>query len=738
MAKKKKTEEKSLPAVSAPVTDQPITETIETNYMPYAMSVIVSRAIPEIDGFKPSHRKLLYTMYKMGLLNGQRTKSANVVGQTMKLNPHGDAAIYDTMVRLTRGNASLLHPLVDSKGSFGKQYSSSMVCAASRYTEVRLDKFAAELFTGIDRDAVDMIDNYDGTMKEPVLLPTVFPNILVTPNFGIAVGMASKICSFNLAEVCDATIAILRNPKVSVDKILEIMPAPDFPGGGYIIYDHDTMKSIYETGAGPVRIRSKYRYDPSANCIDVLEIPYSTSIEAIIDQLTKMIKDNRLKEVTDVRDEIDKEGFKLTLDLRRGTDPDALMLRLFKETKLEDPFPCNFNVLIDSVPRQLGVMDILAEWIRFRSGCLRRELTFDLQKKKDKLHLLLGLGKILLDIDKAIRIIRGTEKEADVVPNLCAGFRIDKIQAEYICEIRLRNLNREYIINRVAEIDALRAEIAEIEATLADELKLKKLIASQLQEIKKKYAQPRRSEIIDAAAIQVYKKEEHIENYPAHYFLTEHGYFKKITDKSLRGNDEHALKDGDRIICGFDGENITELAFFTDRGRIYRARGLDFDTCKASELGEFVPVKLKFEEGERPLYCRPGSDWDDTSRMVYIFENGKGVKIPMSAYQVSGPRKKTNGAFSTASPVAGIFEEKAKPFDILIVTSGGRAAVISTSLIPEKVTRTSQGVALVTLKKDVRVSGAYSDFADMTESTKGLKKIKIPAATVPFDGPNKK
>ena len=728
-SRNRKNEEKALPAAYAPVTVQPITETIETNYMPYAMSVIVSRAIPEIDGFKPSHRKLLYTMFKMGLLTGQRTKSANVVGQTMKLNPHGDAAIYDTMVRLTRGNASLLHPLIDSKGSFGKQYSSGMVCAASRYTEVKLDKFAGELFTGIDKNAVDMVDNYDGTMKEPVLLPTVFPNILVTPNFGIAVGMASKICSFNLAEVCDATVALLRNPKLTADKLLDIMPAPDFPGGGYIIYDREAMRQVYETGAGPVRIRSKYRYDHKANCIDILEIPYSTTIEAIIDQLTKMIKENRLREVTDVRDEIDKDGFKLTLDLRRGTDPDALMLRLFKETKLEDPFPCNFNVLIDSVPKQLGVAEILGEWIRFRSGCLRREFAFDLERKKEKLHLLLGLGKILLDIDKAVRIIRGTEKEADVVPNLCAGFKIDKIQAEFICEIRLRNLNREYIINRVNEIESLRKEIADIEAILADELKLKKVIASQLGEIKKKYAQPRRSEIVDASEIEVYKKEEHVENFPAHYFLTAHGYFKKITEKSLRGNDVHTLKDGDAIISEFDAENITELFFFTDRGRVYRSRGDDFPTCKASELGEFVPVLLKFEEGEKPVYVKVGSDWPEDGRMIFLFANGKGVRIPMQSFVTSSPRKKLSGAFSTASPLVGIFEEGKKPFDIMFITSNDRAAVISSALIPEKSTRTSQGQTLISLKKGTEIRCALSDFSDRFESTKGYKKLKIPAST---------
>lgn len=733
MARQKKTEKQEAVLPPAPVTDQPITETIETNYMPYVMSVIVSRAIPEIDGFKPSHRKLLYTMYKMGLLTGQRTKSANVVGQTMKLNPHGDMAIYDTLVRLTRGNASLLHPFIDSKGSFGKQYSSGMVRAASRYTEVKLDKFASELFTGIDKDAVDMVDNYDGTMKEPSLLPTTFPNILVTPNLGIAVGLASKTASFNLAEVCDATIAMLRNPKIGVDKILELMPAPDFPGGGYIIRDPEAMRQLYETGNGPVTVRSKYVYDKKQNCIDILEIPYSTTIEAIMAQLTKMMKANQLKDVTDFRDEIDKEGFKLTLDLRRGVDPDKLMIRLFKETPLEDSFPCNYTVLIDSVPRTLGIPDVIREWISFRSTCLRRELSFELGKMKDKLHLLMGLAQILLDIDKAIKIIRETRLESEVVPNLCAGFRIDRIQAEFICEIRLRNLNREYILNRINEIDDLQKKIAETEEILGDDLRLRKLIASQLAEIKKKYAQPRRSEIIDVSEIEVYRKEDHIENYPAHYFLTAEGYFKKITDKSLRGNDEQALKENDRITASFDAENVTDFAFFTDKGRIFRCRGLDFDTCKASELGEFVPAKLGFDPDEKPVYCKIGPDWPENVNMVFLFANGKGVKIPLSAYEVKGNRRKLTGCFSTVSPVVGVYEEK-KPFDVLFITDNGRAAVVSTSLIPVKTTKTAQGVQIIALKRGALIKETTDDPGSAFESSKGYKKIKIPASTVPLPG----
>ncbi len=728
MPKKKKDESREMPAVSAPIKDQPITETIETNYMPYAMSVIVSRAIPEIDGFKPSHRKLLYTMYRMGLLSGQRTKSANVVGQTMKLNPHGDQAIYETLVRLTRGNATLLHPFIDSKGSFGKQYSSSMMYAASRYTEVKLDKFAQELFSGIDKDAVELIDNYDGTMKEPVLLPTTFPNILVTPNMGIAVGIASRTCSFNLSEVCDATVAILRNPKTDTDKIMEFMPAPDFPGGGLILWDKESMKNIYESGTGSVKVRAKYSYDSKQNCIDILEIPNSTTIEAIMTQLTKMVKENRLKDVTDFRDEIDKDGFKLTLDLRRGTDPDALMLKLYKETPLEDSFPCNYTILIDSAPRQMGIPDILREWIKFRSECLRRELTFELGKKKDKLHLLMGLAEILLDIDKAIAIIRNTQKEADVIPNLCTGFKIDALQAEYICEIKLRYLNREYLLNRLDEMEQLQKDIADIEETLRDELKLRRLMSSQLTEIKKKYGQPRRSEIISAAEAGQYVKSEDVENYPAHYFLSAGGYFKKITDKSLRGNDEQTFKENDYLLQSFDAENVSDLAFFTNQGKIYRCRGLDFDTSKASELGEYVPAKFGFDDGEKPVFCYVGSEWTDKNNMVFVFENGKGVKIPLSAYEIKGNRRKLTGAYSTASPLVGIFLEGKQPFDILMLTDNDRAAVISTSLIPVKTTRTAQGVTLVSLKK-CKLKNVIKDFGEQFESTKGYKKIKIPAAT---------
>ena len=731
MAKKKKITDEKIPGAepAAPVTPQLITETIEENYMPYVMSVIVSRAIPEIDGFKPAHRKLLYTMYKMGLMTGPRTKSANVVGQTMRLNPHGDMAIYETLVRLTRGNAALLHPFIDSKGAFGKQYSTEMKFSAPRYTEVKLDKFTSEIFSGIDKNAVDLVDNYDGTMKEPVLLPTTFPNILVTPNMGIAVGMASNICSFNLAEICDGTIALLRNPKLDTEKLLDIIKAPDFPGGGQIIYNRDSMREVFETGSGSVRIRSKYKYDPKANCIDILEIPYSTTIEQIIKRLTELYKDNKLKEVTDFRDEIGLSGFKLTLDIRRGTDPDQLMAKLFKSSPLEDSFKCNFNVLIDSVPRQMGVREILNEWIKFRTECFSREIRFELDRMREKLHLLMGLGRILLDIDKAIRIIRGTEKEADVIPNLCKGFSIDEAQAEFIADIKLRYLNREYILNRIKDIDELQKKIAEHEATLADELKLKKLIAAQLTEIKKKYGQPRRSEIIHEHEITVVAPENDVENFPAHFFLTSEGYFKKITALSLRGNDEHKLKDGDKIICEAEADNLTDLFFFTDKAQLYRAKASDFDICKASAMGEFLPAKLGFDQGEKPIYMKVGAEWSEKKNFVFVFENGKGVKVPQSVYLTKGNRRKLTGAFSPSSPIKGFFEED-KPFDILIVTSNDRAAVLSSSLIPLKTTRTSIGSQLVTLRSDATVSTVMRDFTDKFENTQGYKKIKIPATPV--------
>lgn len=729
MAKKTKATKETQEIEYAPIQPQIITETIEKNYMPYVMSVIISRAIPEIDGLKPSHRKLLYTMYKMGLLTGPRTKSANVVGATMKLNPHGDMAIYETMVRLTRGNESLLHPFVDSKGSFGKQYSSDMRFAASRYTEVKLGTFCNELFRGIDKDAVDLIDNYDGTMKEPVLLPTTFPNVLVTPNTGIAVGMASSICSFNLSEICDGTIALLKNPKLSVDRMLDIVKAPDFPGGGAILYNRDDMRQLYETGSGSVRIRSRYNYDKSANCIDIIQIPYSTTIEVILKRISDLVKEGKLKEITDFRDEIDLSGFKLTLDLRRGVDPEKLMNKLFRLTPLEDSFKCNFNILIDSTPRQMGVIEILSEWIRFRMGCLRRELTFDLKKKQDKLHLLLGLGKILLDIDKAIRIIRQTEKEEDVVPNLMKGFSIDQIQAEYIAEIKLRNLNKQYIINRISEIENLQAEIAHIEEILGDDLKVKALISSQLTEIKKKYGQPRRSQLIHINDLPAEEEEEEIENYNVRLYLTREGYFKKITLQSLRGNDEQKLKDGDELIFTQDTDNLSDLIFVTDKCQIYRAKTADFDCVKASAMGDYIPAKLNMDEGEKPVFMRIQKGYPAGENFVFIFENGKGVRVPVSAYETKGNRRKLVNAYSSASPIAGVFyEEEKHPFEVMLVSDADRAIILKTSLIPVKTTRTSGGVTLMTMKKGQKLVRCLKDFEETYENAKGYRKLKIPAS----------
>ena len=730
MARKQKKEKKEI--VYAPVVYQPITETIEKNYMPYVMSVIVSRAIPEIDGLKPSHRKLLYTMYEMGLLKGGFTKSAKIVGDTMKLNPHGDASIYETMVRLTRGNETLLHPLIDSKGSFGKQYSSNTVASAARYTEARLAPICQELFAGIEKNAVDMVDNYDATMKEPVLLPTTFPNILVMPNMGIAVGMASNICSFNLAEVCDGAIAMLRKPRLPLDKLMELIKAPDFPGGGAILYDEEEMKRIYTTGVGSVRMRARYVFDKENSCIEVIQIPYSTTIEAIIAKLTVLYKEGKIKEITDFRDEIDLNGFKLTLDVRRGTDPDKLMAKLFKLTPLEDSFRCNFNILIDSTPRTMGVQEILREWITFRLQCVRRELKFDLKKKKDKLHLLLGLGKILLDIDKAIRIIRKTEKESQVVPNLMKGFDIDEIQANFIAEIKLRYLNREYILNRLAEIDDLQKEIADMEETLKDELKQKALIIQQLTEVKKKYGQPRRSQIVSAGAVKEYKEEEHIENYPARFVLSREGYFKKITFRSLQGNDEQSFKEDDEQLYLVDGQNTDNFIFLTNQQQLYRAKAEDFDTTKASALGDYLPVKLKMDAGEKPILMNIQNKYPAKENIVLIFENGKGVRISVANYEITGNRRKITSAYSKNSPVVAAFYEKS-PMEIMITASDGRAILIKSSLIPIMATRTSGGVTLMSMKKGTTIVSATNDPKKIPEDAKGLKKIKIPSTGVLID-----
>ena len=732
MARSKKAESKVEAYIEREPVVQPITETIETNYMPYAVSVMVSRAIPEIDGFKPSHRKLLYTMYKMGLLTGRRTKSANIVGETMKLNPHGDMAIYETMVRLTTGNESLLHPFVDSKGGFGKQYSRDMAFAASRYTEAKLDTFCQEIFNGIDKNAVDMVDNYDGTMKEPRLLPTSFPNILVSPNLGIAVGLASSICSFNLIEICDATIALLRSPRTDIEKLLEIVKAPDFPGGGYVVYDREQMKKVYETGKGPIKLRAKYKYDKDSNCIEIVEIPYSTTIEAVMKEMADMFKAGKLKEVVDFRDEIDFDGFKLAIDLRKGTDPEQLMQKLYKFTPLEDNFPCNFNVLVDGSPKQLGIKEILTEWIKFRTSCLTREFTFDLEKKQKRLHLLLGLGKILLDIDKAVKIVRETEKDDEVVPNLMVGFNVDKDQAEYIADIKLRHLNREYIMNRLADIDNLQAEIADIKALLGDELKMKSFMIKQLGDVKKKYGKPRKSEVISSEDVKEFNKEMMIEDYQAWLFFTKDGYLKKITQQSLRGNSEQKIKEDDEIIYEAEISNKDEVVFFTDKAQLYFAKMSDFELSKASELGVYVPKKLNFDEDEKVAYMHVNPSYDESQNVIFFYENGKAVRVPMSQYQTQGARKKLKKAYSDASPIVKIIYETDDEH-IMLINSENKAILIKPSLIPIKTTRTSQGTVVfaMNLKKNQKIKKVLTDYQKKYPEAKEMyRKIKIPATGV--------
>ena len=723
--KKKKTE--SIPVVEAEITRQPITETLEKNYMPYVMSVIVSRALPEIDGFKPSHRKLLYTMYNMGLLSGPRTKSANVVGQTMRLNPHGDAAIYETLVRLTRANESLLHPFVDSKGSFGKQYSRDMAYAASRYTEVKLDGFCNELFSGIDKDAVDFIPNYDNTMEEPTLLPTTFPNILVSPNLGIAVGMACSICSFNLAEICDGTIAILKNPKISTDRIMEIIKAPDFSGGGTILYNRAQMKQIYETGVGSVKLRARYTFDSARNCIDIIQIPYSSCIESILKKIADLVKMGKMKDIVDYRDATDLGGLRLSLDLRRGADPEMIMNKLYYLTDLENTFDCNFNILVNGSPRQMGVIEILSEWITFRLGCLKREMTFDLGKKKDKLHLLLGLATILLDIDKAIAIIRSTPKEADVVPNLMKGFDLSEVQAEYIAEIKLRHLNREYITKRIAEVEALQNEISRLEEILADELKMKAVLIEQLKEIKKKHGKPRKTQIMDAEEVQVLDKNDFVENYNIRLVTTGHGYFKKITSQSLRGNDVQKLKEGDYILSEEDTDNLAEIIVLTNKAQLYRAKVADFEPVKASAMGDYLPAKLGMDAGEVPLLCKAISEFHPEHQLLVIFENGKGVRISMENYQTKSFRKRLTGAYSHASAAVAAFYLE-KPCDVVIRNNQKKAILISSELAPAAATRTAGGNILFSVKPPkVKVIGAEPASSPVFENAEMYRKRKVPA-----------
>ena len=705
MAKKKtpheganKVDTSHVMGLRAEVLEQPITETLELNYMPYAMSVIVSRAIPEIDGFKPSHRKLLYTMYDMGLLNKPRTKSANVVGATMKLNPHGDAAIYDTMVRLSRGYGALLHPFVDSKGNFGKVYSRDMAWAASRYTEVRLDPICAELFRDIDQDTVDFVDNYDGKMKEPTLLPTTFPNVLVSANQGIAVGMASSVCGFNLGEVCDTTIAYLNNPDCDLTATLK---APDLPTGGQLLYDPAALDEIYRTGRGSFKVRAKWRYNKDENLIEVYEIPYSTTSEAIIDKVTELIRGGKLKEIADIRDETDLSGLKLTIDLKRGTEPDKLMQKLFRLTPLQDSQSCNFNILIAGMPRVMGVREILEEWVAWRMESVRRRVYFSMKKKKEKLHLLKGLRRILLDIDRAIQIIRETEEDAEVVPNLMIGFGIDQVQAEYVADIRLRNINKEYILKRTQEVEALEGEIADLEDTVNSPRRIRDIIAGELKQVKEKYALPRRTEILyDVQEDQDQGEEDVTPDYPVHLFLSREGYLKKITPQSLRMSGEQKYKEGDGPYLQWEAANRDELLVFTDRQQCYKTRLSDFDDTKASALGDYLPTKLAMEPEERAVWaCLPG---DYSGQLLFFFENGKAARVELSAYQTQTRRKKLTGAYSDKSPLAAAFL-LTEDFEAAVISTEGRCMIFHTAALNPKTTRSTQGVNVMTLKPKYRV-----------------------------------
>ena len=676
------------------VVEQPIVQTLEENYMPYAMSVIVSRALPEIDGFKPAHRKILYTMYKMGLLKGPRSKSANIVGSTMKLNPHGDAAIYETMVRLSRGNQTLLHPYVDSKGNFGKGYSRDMSYAASRYTEAKLDDICGELFRDIDKDTVDFIDNYDSTTKEPTLLPVTFPTILTNSTIGIAVGMASAICSFNLKEVCDTTIGLIKDPDFDIAGTLK---APDFAIGGIYLYDEQEMKRVIDTGRGSLKIRARYRYDEKENCIEITEIPPTTTVEAIIDKIVDLTKQGKVRELNDVRDETDLSGLKITLDLKRRVDPDKLMAKLLRMTPLQDNFSCNFNVLIAGSPRVMGVRELLGEWIAFRRECVKRRIYFDLKKKKDRLHLLLGLSKILLDIDKAVAIVRETEEEQEVVPNLMIGFGIDKIQAEYVAEIKLRHLNREYIIGRTSEKDQLQDEIARMEEILKSAKKLDKIIIDELKEVAKKYGQPRLTEISYTDDLIYEPESEQVQAYDVKLFFTSEGYFKNITPQSWRMSSVHKLKDGDTVVQEIDTQNDCDLLFFTDRCQVYKAKAAQFDDTKASLIGDFIPAKLEMEQGERALYMVPTRDY--SGYMLFFFSSGKIAKVNLSAYQTKQNRRKLVGAYSDKSPLVAVYWVP-EDSEFLLRTSLDRMLIVNSALIAPKQTKNTQGVAGIKLTKN--------------------------------------
>ncbi len=700
------------------VVNQDINDTLRTNYMPYAMSVIMSRAIPEIDGLKPSHRKLLYTMYKMNLLGNTRTKSANIVGQTMRLNPHGDAAIYDTMARMSRGYEALLHPYVDSKGNFGKFYSRDMACAASRYTEAKLDAICKELFKDIDKDTVDFVDNYDNTMKEPTLLPVTFPNILVNSNTGIAVGMASSICSFNLKEICETAIEVMKDPNFD---ILQTVQAPDFPGGGQIIYDAAQMRNVLTSGRGAIRVRSVWSYDKSANCIDVTEIPPTTSSEAIVEKIIDLVKQGKIREISDVRDETGIDGLKITIDLKRGVDPDKLMQKLMKQTPLEDNFSANFNVLIAGVPKVLGVKQILEEWSAFRMECVKRRTYFDLNKKREKLHLLEGLEKILLDIDKAIKIVRETAEESEVVPNLMIGFGIDEIQAEYVAEIKLRHLNREYILKRTEEISDLRKEIDELEAVLKSKTKIRNIIIKELQSVIKTYGKPRKSTIIYADDIEEIEEVEEIPDYPVNLFFTKEGYFKKITPLSLRMGGEQKLKENDEIIEQIEATNNTELLFFSDKFKVYKTKASEFADTKASVLGDYVPAKVQMDDGESAIYMAATSDY--SGFMLFVFENGKIAKIDMSSYITKTNRKKLINAYSDKSPLVTMFcmqEDK----DILMTSSNAKSLIINTAMLETKTTKNSQGVQAQSLKAGARIIDAhFYQEGELSDPSKYRRKL---------------
>lgn len=708
------------------VENQPITDTLTENYMPYAMSVIVSRALPEIDGFKPSHRKLLYTMYKMGLLTGARTKSANIVGQTMKLNPHGDMAIYETMVRLARGNEALLHPYVDSKGNFGKAYSRDMSFAASRYTEAKLDPICAEIFADIDRDIVDFVPNYDNSMTEPVLLPTRFPAVLVNNNVGIAVSMASNICSFNLSEVCETAAALMKNPE---HDIVSTLKGPDFPGGGFILQDENELRRIYATGRGSVKVRSKYIYDKAANCIEVTEIPPTTTIEAIIDKIVEQVKLGKLKEISDVRDESDLSGLKITIDLKRGQDSEAVMKKLFRITPLQDVFSCNFNILVGGMPKVMGIAEILEQWTDFRITCVKRKTKFELARKKEKLHLLTGLKKILLDIDKAIKIIRETEDDAEVVPNLMIGFGIDETQAEYVADIKLRNINKGYILKRIEEIDSLKEEIADMEDILSSERRVKQIIISELGDIAKKYGKPRKTMFIYGTEDEENEAEEEIPDYPVNLFFTREGYFKKITPQSLRMSGEQKLKENDEIIETYDGSNRAELLFFTDKFQVYKARACDFEDGKASVMGDYLPVKLELDPDERIIKMIAAEDYSGT--LVMFFENGKCAKVPMASFETKTRRKKLANAYNDGSPLVSMTLIDGD-CEFMLSSDAGKVMIFNTVLILPKAARDTQGVQVMRLTRaKLRSAVKYKD--GMIKDADSYRTKAVPVAGTLYD-----